>query len=96
MGHPKLNFHKQRMIRCGYREAAERIQELFLAGRREEAVRAVPDDFLDAGALIGPVARIRERWPSFRDSGATGITIHSEEHEALRLMAELAECTPAR
>ncbi|TFG95621.1 MAG: LLM class flavin-dependent oxidoreductase [Myxococcales bacterium] len=96
MGHPQLNFHKERMIRCGYREAAERIQELFLAGRREEAVRAVPDDFLDAGALIGPVARIRERWPGFRDCGATGITIHSEQHEALRLMAELAECAPAR
>jgi F420-dependent oxidoreductase-like protein len=96
MGHPKLNFHKQRMIRCGYREAAERIQELFLAGRREEAVRAVPDDFLDAAALIGPVARIRQRWPGFRDCGATGITIHTEQHEALRLMAELAECRPAR
>jgi len=94
MGHPKLNFHKERMIRCGYREAAERIQELFLAGRREEAVRAVPDEFLDAGGLVGPVARIRERWPRFRDGGATGITIHTEQEEALRLMAELAECRP--
>ena len=95
MGHPKLNFHKERMIRCGYREAAERIQELFLAGHREEAVRAVPDEFLDAGALVGPVARIRERWPRFRDSGATGITIHTEQEDALRLMADLAECRPA-
>jgi F420-dependent oxidoreductase-like protein len=95
MGHPKLNFHKERMIRCGYREAAERIQELFLAGRRDEAVRAVPDEFLDAGSLVGPVARIRERWPLFRDSGATGITIHTEQEDALRLMAELAECRPA-
>jgi F420-dependent oxidoreductase-like protein len=94
MGHPKLNFHKQRMIRCGYREAAERIQELFLAGRREEAARAVPDAFLDDAALVGPVARIRERWPGFRDCGATGITIHTEQPEALRLMAELAECRP--
>jgi len=90
MGHPKLNFHKQRMIRCGFGDAAERIQELFLAGRREEAVRAVPDEFLDAGALVGPVARIRERWPRFRDSGATGLTIHTEQDDAIRLLAQLA------
>ena len=90
MGHPKKNFHKERMIRCGHAEAAERIQELFLAGRREEAVREVPDEFLDAGSLVGPVARIRERWPPFRDCGATGITIHTEQEDALRLMAELA------
>src|SRR5206468_2276507 len=85
MGHPNKNFHKQRMIRCGYPEAAERIQELFLAGRRDEAIRAVPDEFLDDGSLVGPVARIRERWPLFRDAGATGITIHTEQEEAIRL-----------
>jgi alkanesulfonate monooxygenase SsuD/methylene tetrahydromethanopterin reductase-like flavin-dependent oxidoreductase (luciferase family) len=95
MGHPKLNFHKERMVRCGYGEAAERVQELFLAGRREEAARAVPDAFVDDGALIGPEARIRERWPRFRDSGATGLTIHTEQEAALRLMASLAECRPA-
>jgi F420-dependent oxidoreductase-like protein len=94
MGHPDLNFHKQRMARCGYAEAAERIQELFLAGRRDEAAQAVPDEFLDDGALIGSPERIRERWPLFRDSGATGLTIHSEDPTALRLMAELADCRP--
>lgn len=94
MGHPKKNFHKQRMIRCGYPEAAERIQELFLAGRRDEAIRAVPDEFLDEGSLVGPVSRIRERWPRFRDSGATGLTIHTEQEDAIRLMAELAGCRP--
>ena len=94
MGHPDMNFHKQRMVRCGYPEAAERIQELFLAGRRDEAIAAVPDEFLDDGALIGSKERIRERWPRLRDSGATGITIHSEDHDALRLLAELADCKP--
>jgi len=94
MGHPDMNFHKQRMVRCGYPEAAERIQELFLAGRREEAVRAVPDEFIEDGALVGPPQRIRERWPRMRDTGATGITILTDQEEALRLMAELAECRP--
>ena len=94
MGHPKLNFHKERMIRCGYREAAERIQELFLAGRREEAAEAVPDEYLDQGSLVGPSTRIRERWPAWRDCGASGLTLHNATPEAMKLLAELAECKP--
>jgi F420-dependent oxidoreductase-like protein len=90
MGHPKLNFHKERMVRCGYGEAAERIQELFLAGRREEAVAAVPDEFLDESSLVGPAARIRERWRAWRDSGATGLIVSGPQDAALELLAELA------
>src|SRR5207344_722531 len=37
MGHPSMNFHNQSMARVGHPEAAARIQELFLAGRRDEA-----------------------------------------------------------
>jgi F420-dependent oxidoreductase-like protein len=92
MGHPELNFHKQRMARCGYPEAAERIQELFLAGRRDEAVRAVPDEYLDESCLVGPAGRIRERWKAWESSGATGLMIHTQQPEALELMAELAGC----
>jgi alkanesulfonate monooxygenase SsuD/methylene tetrahydromethanopterin reductase-like flavin-dependent oxidoreductase (luciferase family) len=94
MGHPELNFHKQRMARCGYPEAAERIQELFLANRRDEAIAAVPDEFLDENCLVGPVSRIRERWKAWESSGATGLIIHSQQAEALELMAELAGCRP--
>jgi hypothetical protein len=96
MGHPELNFHKQRMARCGYPEAAEHIQELFLAGRRDEAIRAVPDEYLDENGLVGPVARIRERWKAWENSGATGLVIHTQQDEALDLMAELAGCEPRR
>jgi hypothetical protein len=92
MGHPELNFHKQRMARCGYPEAAERIQELFLAGRRDEAIRAVPDEYIDENGLVGPVARIRQRWKAWEDSGATGLVIHTQQDEALDLMAELVGC----
>jgi F420-dependent oxidoreductase-like protein len=94
MGHPDMNFHKQRMARCGYPEAAERIQELFLAGRRDEAIAAVPDEFLDENCLVGPVSRIRERWKAWESSGATGLVIHTQQAEALGLMAELAGCRP--
>jgi F420-dependent oxidoreductase-like protein len=90
MGHKDVNFHKDMMARRGYPEAAARIQELFLAGRREEAVAAVPDDYLDEGGLVGPLPRIRERFRRWLDSGATGLTIHSSRDDVLELMAELA------
>jgi len=91
MGHRDVNFHRDQMARRGYPEAAARIQELFLAGRRDEAIAAVPDEYLDEGALIGPPERIRKRWPAWRDSGATGLTLHTGQDAALELMAELAE-----
>jgi F420-dependent oxidoreductase-like protein len=90
MGHEKLNFHKDQMVRRGFAEAAERIQTLFLAGHREEAIAAVPDEYIDQGALIGDRARIAERWRAWEDSSATGITLHTQQDEAIRLMAELA------
>jgi F420-dependent oxidoreductase-like protein len=94
MGHPDMNFHKNQMIKRGYGEAAERIQELYLAGRKAEALEEVPDEYLDEGSLVGPVERIRERWPLWRDSGVTGLTIGSEQPQTLELMAELADIRP--
>jgi F420-dependent oxidoreductase-like protein len=90
MGHKDLNFHKQTMLRRGYADAAERIQELFLAGKRNEAIAAVPDEYIDDGGLIGPVARIRERFPAWVDSGATGITVWTDREDVLELLADLA------
>src|SRR5256714_3353807 len=46
MGHRDKNFHKDLMVRRGYKAAAERIQELYLAHRKEEAAAAVPDEWL--------------------------------------------------
>lgn len=90
MGHKTRNFHRDAMARRGYAEAADRIQELFLAGRRQEAIDAVPDEFIDEGALIGPEERIRERFREWEGSGATGLTLHAQQDEALELLAKLA------
>ena len=62
MGHRDKNFHNDMMVRRGYAEAARRIQELYLAGRKDEAAAAVPDEFVDEGAFLGPADRIRERF----------------------------------
>jgi F420-dependent oxidoreductase-like protein len=90
MGARDLNFHKDAMARRGYAEAAERIQELFLAGAREEAIAAVPDEYVDEGGLLGSRARITERFAAWNDSGVSGLTIHTDQDEAIELMAELA------
>jgi F420-dependent oxidoreductase-like protein len=90
MGHPEMNFHNQSMARVGYPEAAAKIQELFLAGRRDEAADAVPDEFLDDGGLFGSEQRIRERYSAWETSGATTLIVRSNQPRALELMAELA------
>jgi hypothetical protein len=90
MGARSKNFHKEMMVERGFGEAAEKIQELFLAHRKEEATAAVPDEFVDEGALVGPVGRIRERYKAWADCGITGMTISAQSTEAIELMADLA------
>ena len=90
MGAQSKNYHKQKMIDRGYGEAAERIQELFLAGRKEEAIAAVPDEFLDEMSLIGPHARITERFKAWRDSRFTHLRLVGLDIEAMELMARTA------
>ena len=90
MGHRDPTFHKAMMVRRGYGEAAERIQELYLSGRKAEAAEAVPDEYIDEGALMGPPQRIRERFAEWEGSGATGLTVWSSSHEGMELLAELA------
>jgi len=89
MGHKTKNFHKEMMIRRGFGDAAERIQELFLAKRKDEATAAVPNEFVDQGALVGPKDRIAKRFRDWEDCGTTGLTISGDE-EAVRFMAECA------
>jgi F420-dependent oxidoreductase-like protein len=88
MGHADKNFHKDQMIRRGFADAAERIQELYLAHRKEEAIAAVPDEWVDMKSLVGPPARIRQRYGAWTDSGATGLTVRSRQPEAIEIMAE--------
>jgi len=90
MGAKSKNFHNERMAAAGFPEAAERVQELFLAGHKEEAVRAVPDDYVDLIALIGPAARIKEKWRDWADSGLDTLALSIHDDEALELIGKLA------
>jgi F420-dependent oxidoreductase-like protein len=90
MGHRDKNFHKDIMVRYGFGDAADRIQELYLAHRKEEATAAVPDEWVDLKSLVGPRARIRERFRAWEDSGASAVTVRSRQPEAIDVMAEAA------
>ena len=89
MGAPNMNFHKDAMIKRGYAEAAERIQELFMAGRRAEAAEAVPDEYVDEEWLIGPPERIKERFKPWRDSGITILNVRTATPEVMEMMARM-------
>ncbi|GGX10181.1 LLM class F420-dependent oxidoreductase [Streptomyces chartreusis] len=89
MGHAARNFHADLMARMGYEEEARRIQELFLSGRKEEAVLAVPDAFADEISLVGPRERIAERLELWRKGPVTDLLVLSPDRPTLRLLAEL-------
>jgi F420-dependent oxidoreductase-like protein len=91
MGARTKNFHNDLMVRQGFPEAAARIQELYLAGRKEEAAAAVPDELIDLRALVGPPERIRERYRAWENSGATGLIVRTNQDEAIELMARVAD-----
>ena len=88
MGAKDKNFHKDAMVARGYGEAADRIQELYLAGRKEEAAAAVPDDYVDDGALVGPADRIAERFGRWRDAGFTTLRLINAEIPAMEALAK--------
>jgi F420-dependent oxidoreductase-like protein len=90
MGSATHNFHRDAMARRGFPEAAARIQELWLAGRKQEAVAAVPDEYLEQGSLIGDEQRIRRAWEAVAKPGVTGLIVGAKGPSELRLLAELA------
>jgi hypothetical protein len=90
MGARGKNFYNDLVTRYGYEAEARRIQDLYLAGKKEEAAAAVPDSLVDEIALCGPKERIRERLEDWKSSGITTLICGAKSPEALRLMAELA------
>ncbi|WP_327346229.1 LLM class F420-dependent oxidoreductase [Streptomyces europaeiscabiei] len=89
MGHARRNFHADLMARMGYAEEARHIQRLFLDGRREEAVLAVPDAFADEISLVGPRERIAERLELWRTGPVTDLLVLAPDPHTLRVLAEL-------
>ena len=90
MGSDTHNFHAEAMARRGWPEASARIVELWRAGRRDEAIAAVPDDYIESQSLLGSPSRIRARWSEAVPAGLTGVIVRCDRDEELVLAAELA------
>lgn len=89
MGAKKRNFHKELMGRMGYEAEADKIQELFMEGKRAEAVSHVPDAFADEISLCGPLDRIKDRIQAWRETPVTSLLVANRDVESLRSMAEM-------
>ncbi len=93
MGAKGKNFYNDYATRLGFGAAAEKIQDLFLSGKKDEAMAAVPEELIDACHLVGPAARIKDRaqrWQAAAKKGHVGsMLIGSGQPKALELMAEI-------
>jgi F420-dependent oxidoreductase-like protein len=89
MGAKGRNFYYDLAARYGFESAAHEIQELYLSGRKPEAMMAVPGELIDEVALVGPKERIKERLALWKDSPATTLNLTVPNVETLRTMAEL-------
>ncbi len=89
MGARGKNFYHDLACRYGYAAAADTVQDLYLAGKKWEAMAAIPDALVDDVALCGPKERIAERLDLWRASPITTLNITTFNIEGLRVMAEL-------
>lgn len=97
MGSRDKNFYNNLACRMGFEDAAATVQDLYLSKRQVEAMAAVPMEFIDRTALIGPPDRIKERLHAYNDSGVTTLTVATYAADletrlnTIRTMAELVD-----
>jgi F420-dependent oxidoreductase-like protein len=95
MGSRKKNFYNALVRRYGFEEAADEVQDLYLGGKKEEAMAALPAELIDMTSLCGPRDRIAERLELYRDAGVGTLVVSpsafvpEQRIATLRTLAEL-------
>ncbi len=89
MGAKDMNFHKDVFVRMGYEKEADLIQDLFLEGRRDEAIAAVPDRAVADISLVGPEAKIRDDLAQWEDAGVTTLVVGAGSLDEMRQVAQV-------
>jgi F420-dependent oxidoreductase-like protein len=77
MGAKSMNFHANHFARLGYEAEVAKIQELFLDGRKAEAMGAVPTKLVEDVALVGPAAKIRDELQLWESTVITSLIIQA-------------------
>jgi F420-dependent oxidoreductase-like protein len=75
MGARDKNFYNQLACRYGYDTEAAEIQDLYLAGRKDDAARAVPDELVSAVSLLGDDNEVIRHLAEFREAGVTTLLL---------------------
>jgi hypothetical protein len=91
MGARGHNFYNDLATRYGYEAEAKATQDLFLAGKREEAAAAVPAEFVEKINLIGPEGYVRERIAAFAEAGVTVLAVTPTGPDPVKLVEKLRE-----
>jgi F420-dependent oxidoreductase-like protein len=94
MGSRKRNFYKDLVTRYGYGDAAQKVQDLYLDQKYQEAMAALPDDLIDKVTLCGPREAVAERLEIYRDAGVSTLLVTPTAatlDERLKILRELAE-----
>jgi alkanesulfonate monooxygenase SsuD/methylene tetrahydromethanopterin reductase-like flavin-dependent oxidoreductase (luciferase family) len=97
MGAKGRNFYHNLATRYGFGEVADRIQELYLSGRKNEAIAAVPDELVRSISLIGPRGFVAERVAAFAEAGVTTLLatpVSADRDESVRYVEGLRELLP--
>jgi alkanesulfonate monooxygenase SsuD/methylene tetrahydromethanopterin reductase-like flavin-dependent oxidoreductase (luciferase family) len=95
MGSREKNFYNQLVSRYGFEEAAKKVQDLYLDGKKDEAAAALPDDLIDQTTLVGTAGHIKERLAVYADAGVGTLMFSPMDFSAegrsrvLRTVAEL-------
>ena len=89
MGAKEQNFHKTVFERMGYADVADRIQEHYLAGRKDEAAALVPDELINETSIIGDPAQVREQVARWEAAGVTMLVLTLRSPEEVRRVAEV-------
>ncbi|OSC23828.1 LLM class F420-dependent oxidoreductase [Mycobacterium vulneris] len=98
MGAKGRNFYHNLATRYGFGEVADRIQELYLSGRKQEAIDAVPDELVRGMSLIGPPGYVAERMSAFAEAGVTTLLLNplsTDRAESVRFVEEALKRKPA-
>jgi luciferase-like monooxygenase len=98
MGSRKRNFYKELVTRYGYGDDAQKVQDLYLDHKYDEAMAALPADLIDKIALCGPKEAIAERLDVYRDAGVGTllVTPMAETLEGrLKMLQDFAEIASA-
>ena len=75
MGAKGRNFYNDLFTRYGFGAEAEKIQDLYLDGHKDEAAALIPTEFLEAISLVGPEGYVRERLSAFAEAGVTHLNV---------------------